>query len=144
MYRSIVVGTDGSETAAEAVRKAADLAKATGGTVHVVSAYEPSAVKLAGGGGAEGSEFGVSPRSEVDALLEQAAGIIRAQGASAECYARRGDPAEVIIDVAEEQNADAIVVGNKGMQSARRFLLGSVPDKIAHHAPCSVLIVKTT
>jgi nucleotide-binding universal stress UspA family protein len=144
MYRSIVVGTDGSDTAAEAVRQAADLAQATGGTVHVVSAYEPAGVKLAGGGGAEGAQFGVGPRSEVDALLEQAAGIIRSLGANAECYARRGDPAEVIIEVAEEQNADAIIVGNKGMQSARRFLLGSVPDKIAHHAPCSVLIVKTT
>jgi nucleotide-binding universal stress UspA family protein len=144
MYRSIVVGTDGSETAAEAVRAAADLAKATGCTVHVVSAYEPATVKVAGGGGAEGAEFGVGPRSEVDALLEQAAGIVHAQGAKAECYARQGDPADVIIEVAEEQNADAIIVGNKGMQSARRFLLGSVPDKIAHHAPCSVLIVKTT
>ena len=64
-------------------------------------------------------------------------------GVEAECYARRGDPAEAILDVAEEQDADLIVVGSKGMHGSRRFLLGSVPDKVSHHAPCSVLIVRT-
>ena len=59
-------------------------------------------------------------------------------------YARQGDPADAILDVAEEQEADLIVVGNKGMTGAKRFLLGSVPNKISHHAPCSVLIIRTT
>ena len=61
-----------------------------------------------------------------------------------EVYPREGDPADAILDVAEEQEADLIVVGNKGMTGARRFLLGSVPNKISHHAPCSVLIIRTT
>ena len=65
-------------------------------------------------------------------------------GVNVETYARQGDPADAILDVAEEQNADLIVVGNKGMTGAKRFLLGSVPNKISHHAPCSVLIVRTT
>ena len=59
-------------------------------------------------------------------------------------HAREGDPADAILDVAEEAKADVIVVGNKGMTGARRFLLGSVPNKISHHAPCSVYIVRTT
>ncbi len=59
-------------------------------------------------------------------------------------YAREGDPADAILNVAEEANADLIVVGNKGMTGARRFLLGSVPNKVSHHAPCSVIIVRTT
>ena len=59
-------------------------------------------------------------------------------------YAREGDPADAILDVAEERGADLIVVGNKGMTGAKRFLLGSVPNKVSHHAPCSVLIIRTT
>ena len=61
-----------------------------------------------------------------------------------ETHAREGDPADAILDVAEEQKADLIVVGNKGMTGAKRFLLGSVPNKISHHAPCSVMIIRTT
>jgi len=61
-----------------------------------------------------------------------------------ETFARQGDAADAIIDVAEEQRADLIVVGNKGMTGAKRFLLGSVPNKVSHHAPCSVLVVRTT
>src|SRR5258708_5498195 len=53
-------------------------------------------------------------------------------------------PAAAILDVAEEKGADLIVVGNKGMTGARRFLLGSVPNKVSHHAPCNVMIVRTT
>lgn len=59
-------------------------------------------------------------------------------------HARKGDPADAILDVAQEQDAALIVVGNKGMTGTRRLLLGSVPNNVAHHAPCSVLIVRTT
>jgi len=61
-----------------------------------------------------------------------------------ECFARQGDAADAILDVAEEQRVELIIVGNKGMTGATRFLLGSVPNKVSHHAPCSVLIVRTT
>ena len=64
-------------------------------------------------------------------------------GVEAATYGRQGDPADAILDVAEEQGADLIVVGNKGMTGARRFLLGSVPNRVSHHAPCSVLIIRT-
>jgi nucleotide-binding universal stress UspA family protein len=61
----------------------------------------------------------------------------------AEPHAREGDPADAILDLAEEVRSDLIVVGSKGLTDARRFLLGSVPNKVSHHAPCSVLIVYT-
>ena len=69
---------------------------------------------------------------------------LRDAGVDVETHAREGDPADAILDVAEEENADLIVVGNKGMTGAKRFLLGSVPNKVSHHAPCSVMIIRTT
>ena len=74
----------------------------------------------------------------------EAAEAVAGAGVEAETYARQGDPADAILDVAEERGADLIVVGNKGMTGAKRFLLGSVPNKVCHHAPCSVLIIRTT
>jgi nucleotide-binding universal stress UspA family protein len=86
----------------------------------------------------------VGPDVQVDAVLDKAAGAMHAQGVESEVHARKGDPANALLDVASENDADMIVVGNKGMTGTKRFLLGSVPDKISHHAPCSVLIVRTT
>ena len=68
----------------------------------------------------------------------------RGAGVEVETFPRRGDPADAILDVAEESGADLIIVGNKGMTGAKRFLLGSVPNKVSHHAPCSVMIIRTT
>jgi nucleotide-binding universal stress UspA family protein len=90
-------------------------------------------------------EWAVGPRPEVVRLLSEARQMaIDAGVAPLETFARQGDAADAIIDVAEEQAADLIVVGNKGLTGAKRFLLGSVPKKVSHHAPCSVLIVRTT
>jgi nucleotide-binding universal stress UspA family protein len=86
----------------------------------------------------------VNPREDVAETLEQASTAMREAGVDVETHAREGDPADAILDVAEEENADLIVVGNKGMTGAKRFLLGSVPNKISHHAPCSVMIIRTT
>jgi nucleotide-binding universal stress UspA family protein len=87
----------------------------------------------------------VNPRADVLALLDEAQREAEQAGVkSVETFARQGDAADAILDVAEEQRAELIVVGNKGMTGAKRFLLGSVPNKISHHAPCSVLIVRTT
>ena len=80
---------------------------------------------------------------DVTATLKEAADSIEAAGIEVSTYAREGDPADAILDVAEEQNADLVVVGNKGMTGAKRFLLGSVPNKVSHHAPCSVMIIRT-
>jgi nucleotide-binding universal stress UspA family protein len=146
VIQAIVVGTDGSETAERAVREAGDVAKCMEAKVHVVSAYEPaSGAKVAGADAdPERADWVVGPNVQVDSVLERAVGMLKAQGVEVEAHARRGDPADALLQVAEEEKADVIVVGNKGMTGAKRFLLGSVPDKISHHAPCSVLIVRTT
>jgi nucleotide-binding universal stress UspA family protein len=147
MFKSIVVGTDGSETANEAVRQATELAKAVGGTVDLVSAYEPvSGARLREEAQQvpKDMEWMVNPREDVDATLKDAAEQIGEAGVEVQTFSREGDPADAILDVAEERNADLIIVGNKGMTGAKRFLLGSVPNKVSHHAPCSVLIIRTT
>ena len=147
MFGSIVVGTDGSETATEAVKQAVDLAKAVGATVQLVSAYEPVSgqrIREERQQAPDDVQWSINPREDVDATLNDAAELAAEAGVSAERFARQGDPADAILDVAEETKADLIIVGNKGMTGARRFLLGSVPNKVSHHAPCSVLIIRTT
>jgi nucleotide-binding universal stress UspA family protein len=143
VFASIVVGTDGSETAREALRQAGTLAKTMGAGVHIVSAYEPATGVQIGGRGATGPDWPVNPDVEVTAVLEEAVGLLNTMGVEAATYARKGNAADALLDVADEKSADLIVVGSRGMKGARRFLLGSVPDKVSHHAPCSVLIVRT-
>jgi nucleotide-binding universal stress UspA family protein len=146
MYDSMVVGTDGSDTAREAVRQAAELAGRIGAKVHLVSAYEPvpeARLRDEREGAPGDVEWMINPREDVSSTLEDAAQGIRDGGVVVEVHAREGDPADAILDVAEEQGADLIVVGNKGMTGAKRFLLGSVPNKVSHHAPCSVMIIRT-
>ena len=82
-------------------------------------------------------------REAVDETLDRAASVLAAAGLEVDVYAQRGDPADAILDVAEERNADLIVVGNRGRTGAKRFLLGSVPNRISHYAPCAVLIIRT-
>ena len=147
MFGSIVVGTDGSDTAGEAVRQATELAKAVGGNVMVVSAFEPvgnQRLREERQQVPEDMQWMVNEREDVNATLKAAAEEIETAGVDVETFSRQGDPADAILDVAEEQKADLIIVGNKGMSGAKRFLLGSVPNKVSHHAPCSVMIIRTT
>jgi nucleotide-binding universal stress UspA family protein len=148
VFKRIVVGTDGSDTASLAVQHAIDLAKATGASLEVVSAFEPAASPgLSPEEQAEvpgDVQYEVGNRQEVNMVLERAAGDADKAGVNAATHAREGDPADALLDVAEETGADLLVVGNKGMTGAKRFLLGSVPNKVSHHAPCSVFIVRTT
>ena len=147
MFKSIVVGTDGSDTATQAVRQAVELASSIGAKLEVVSAYEPvaeSRVKDERRDAPEDLQWAINRREDVRATLDSVVALADENGVSANIYPRRGDPADAILDVAEEQSADLIIVGNKGMTGAKRFLLGSVPNKVSHHAPCSVLIIRTT
>jgi nucleotide-binding universal stress UspA family protein len=154
----IVVGTDGSSTAGEAVRQAIDLAKALGSSLVIVTAYvepePPDSATAYEPTLMEDSESAQMPDDvarpvgrRAGALASLEAAIALASEAGVEdvtSAARDGEAAEAIISVAEETGADLIVVGNKGMTGAKRFLLGSVPNKISHHAPCNVLVVRTT
>jgi nucleotide-binding universal stress UspA family protein len=144
MFSSIVVGTDGSDTAKLAVREAIELAAAAGAKLHIVSAYAPVAAKVQSGGGREAADWNVGPDVLVDGVLSAAQAEAAGLGVQADIRALRGDPADALIEAAEQEGADLIVVGNRGMTGAKRFLLGSVPNKVSHHAPCSVLIVRTT
>jgi nucleotide-binding universal stress UspA family protein len=148
VFRAILVGTDGSETAHAALRRAIELAVGLQARLHIVSAYEPVSEPRLRGEAAQAPrdvEWATNAHAEVVALLERARVEAASGGvAEVETFARVGDAADAIVDVAEEQRCDLIVVGNKGMTGAKRFLLGSVPNKVSHHAPCSVLIVRTT
>jgi nucleotide-binding universal stress UspA family protein len=118
-----------------------------GAKIQLVSAYEPvpeQRLKQERSQAPEDLQWAISPREDVEATLESAATLAREDGVEVEVFPRQGDPADAILDVAEEQQADLIIVGNKGMTGAKRFLLGSVPNKVSHHAPCSVLIIRTT
>lgn len=147
MFKSIVVGTDGSDTANKAVEQASDLASRLGSTVHLVSAYEPvpqGRLRDERQQVPDDMQWMINPREDVNNVLEESAKALQEAGVEVETHAREGDPADAILDVAEEQEAALIVVGNKGMTGAKRFLLGSVPNKVSHHAPCSVMIIRTT
>src|SRR5690349_7276721 len=125
MYGTIVVGTDGSDTAKEAVTQATKLAKAVGARILLVSAYEPvpeSRLRQERDEIPEDVSWMVNPREDVQAVLDGEADRVKQDGiADVETFAREGDPADAILDVSEEQRADLIVVGNKGMTGARRF-----------------------
>lgn len=147
MFKRIVVGTDGSETAAEAVRQAVGLAKLTGATLSLVSAYAPVSgrrVKAEQSEAPADVQYEIGPREDVNFVLDAAAAEAKKEGIEVQTHPVEGDPADAILNVAEETKADLIVVGNKGMTGARRYLLGSVPNNVSHHAPCSVIIVRTT
>jgi nucleotide-binding universal stress UspA family protein len=147
VFTRIVVGTDGSETAGEAVRQAIDLAKLAGARLSIVSAYAPVSKRRLQSeqeGAPADVQYEIGPREDVNLVLDAAAASAKKEALEVQTHPVEGEPAEAILNVAEEIEADLIVVGNKGMTGARRFLLGSVPNNVSHHAPCSVIIVRTT
>lgn len=137
---AIVVGTDGSPGAEAAVQKVIELTRGSGATVHIVCAYPvPSALE----------RLGVTAKQDPTDLRGVAYDVLARDerrfneaGFAVEMHALEGDPAHAIIDVAAEISADLIVVGARGTTAVRRFLLGSVSSKLAHHAPTSLLIVR--
>jgi nucleotide-binding universal stress UspA family protein len=147
VFNRIVVGTDGSDTASQAVGQAIQLAKLTGASLNIVSAFAPVSSRRVQGeqqGAPEDIQYELGPREDVNIVLDAAASQAKQEGIEVQTHAVEGDPADGILNVAEETKADLIIVGNKGMTGARRFLLGSVPNKVSHHAPCSVMIAQTT
>ena len=145
MFRAIVVGTDGSTTANEAVRRARALAEAFAADLHVVNAYKPPALVMAstaepGLGPSAIIEWEAAASEDSRRLLDGVADELIGVGASVTTHAVAAHPAAAILSVAQTVGADLIVVGNRGMQGTRR-VLGSVPNHISHHAPCDVLVV---
>lgn len=145
MYDKIVLGTDGSERSRRALDHAIALATATGAELHLVQGLG-SPVVMAGTEGAIAAATITDEDTvgEVAAHLEEFVAPMRAQGLDVHVHVRPQAGARAVCSLAEEIDADLIVVGNRGMSSASRFILGSVPNSISHHAPCSVLIVDTS
>jgi len=151
MYKTIVVGVDGSETSRAAMLKAADLAKLTGARVHVVTASAKgyiaslAAIEPMAAGVLEALRTAESQvESAAEAMLAHAAEEVGSRGVEVETHIVDSPPADAIVDVAQSVGADLIIVGNKGMRGSKRYVLGSVPNSVAHHAPCDVTIVSTT
>jgi nucleotide-binding universal stress UspA family protein len=136
----IVVGVDGSATADEAARTAARLAEALGATLHVVTAYgrDDSEVITVGS-----DEFRSSSRDDALTTARRVAADIAPPGLEVVAEAVDGSPSDALIATARRLDATMIVVGNRRMQGIGR-MLGSVPNSVAHNAPCDVYIVKTT
>jgi nucleotide-binding universal stress UspA family protein len=141
MYTSIVVGIDGSPTAEMALDRAIELARTSGGRLHVVSAYEPAQARVTGGA-PSGEEYLAPPNFKVEGVLQRALDRVGTKDVQVEQHASKDAPADALIAVAEETGADLIVIGSVGMQGPKR-IFGSVPNSVSHRSPCDVLIVHT-
>ncbi len=146
MFSTIVVGTDGSDTADSAVATAIELARRAGAEVHLVHVVKASPsgapVTQVGSSIAVLGDTGATRQVQeaAQAVVEKAAAT--ADGVKVQMHFAAGSPADALTELATNVDADLIVVGSKGMQGTRR-LLGSIPNSVAHGAPCAVLIAKT-
>ena len=143
MLNTIAVGTDGSDTASGAVAAAIDLAAQSSARLVVITSYQRPGETVVQEDPETPQElrWAATAGGDADTIVTQAADRASSRGVKVTKVARAGNPAEVLCTVAAEQHADVLIVGNKGMH---RRVLGSVPNSVAHKAPCSVLIVKTT
>ena len=135
MVRKVLVGTDTSASADLAVGAAADLARACAAplvVLYVKPELDPREVFAPAG-----SASPADPASYLDEIEHRFGDL--------EVATRQvpGDPATTICEVAEDEGADVIVVGNRGLHGRRRWLIGSVPQVVLQHAPCSVMVVDT-
>lgn len=139
---TIVVGTDGSQTARRAVALAADLARRLGATLHVVHGYHAPAVLEGAGQGVAGAVTATSAmwRQMGEAVVDEALADAALEGVRVTGHSLPGGAWQAVVAVADQVDADLVVVGNRGMRGSGE----SVPDAVAAHAPCHVLIAKTT
>ena len=143
MLSTIAVGTDGSATASVAVKAAAEMARRFGAKLVLLSASQPSHDDHSVDPRtiSEELEWAFSRDARVRELLYRTKEDLREQNVDCTTMSDEGDPAEVLIRLAEECGADLLVIGNKGMH---RRVLGSVPNTVTHKASCSVYVVKTS
>ena len=140
MISTIAVGTDGSESAETAVNVAAEMARRFDAKLVLVSAYgDPT--PGSSGGRVDESEFAWNPAAQLREILARTERTLRDDGIDCVTRTGKGNPAKALVKIAEDSNADLLVIGNKGMH---RRVLGSVPNSVTHKAGCSVLVVKTT
>ena len=141
---TIVVGTDGSKTAENAVMTAGEVAEKFHSEVHVVTASRaPSAAEVDQIRSHLPDEFRLSydPYNNSDFVLDSAAQLLAEHDVDVQRHSLTGDAASAILDLADDVDADLIVVGSRGHGRTLRFLRGSVSTKVMHHADRDVLIV---
>lgn len=147
-YTNIVVGTDGSPTAERGLRQAAALAAGEDARLIVVSAYQPTGDRSTGVAAEQVPaelRFTLTDRAQTEAIAERGRAIAHEEGVTkVVVQALPGDPADVLLESAEDFAADLVVVGSRGLTSHAHFILGSVASSVAHHAPCDVLVAHTT
>jgi nucleotide-binding universal stress UspA family protein len=134
---TVAVGTDGSETASEAVEQAAEFARRFDAKLVLLSAFTDGAPRA----DPDEAQWAYSPKAQVREILSRTEARMNELGLECTTAIDEGDPAEVLVRLAEDCDADILIVGSKGMQ---RRVLGSVPNSVTHKAGCSVLVVKTT
>jgi nucleotide-binding universal stress UspA family protein len=134
---TVAVGTDGSETASEAVKQAAEFARRFDAKLFLLSAFRNGPPPP----DASEANWSYSSAAAVRELLSRTEAQMREQGIDCAIAVDEGEAADVLVRLAGECDADILVIGNKGMQ---RRILGSVPNSVTHKADCSVLVVKTT
>jgi len=150
MYQQIVVGTDGSVGANVALEHALELARLSGATLHIVTAhklttpYQLAAASEVGMAAAAVGESNEAVHEDAQRICDHAVARAEDAGVTAEAYCVPGDAADALLTVAKDTGCDLLVVGNRGMTGARRFVLGSVPNKISHNCPANLLIVDTS
>ena len=150
MYQQIVVGTDGSVGANVALDHAMELAKLSGATLHIVTAdklttpYQLAAASEVGMAAAAVGESNEAIHDDAQRICDRAVERAVGAGVTAEAHCVPGDAADALLTVAKDTGSELLVVGNRGMTGARRFVLGSVPNKLSHHCPSNLLIVDTS
>ena len=140
-FTTVVVGTDGSSGAERAVEQAGRITAGSDAALHIVTAYS-TAGQLTERLGDSARVDALDLQRVAEEVAARAAAHVRDSGVEPEIHAREGDPAEVVLQVAEEVGADLIVVGSRGLTGAQRFLLGSVSQKVSHHASTTVMVVR--
>ena len=144
MFSRILVGLDGSEYSLKALEFAVDLAKKYSSQlvlVHVVM-RQIYAINPPEAGILAGTAIVRELEAEGKAILAKGEETVKAQGLPVQARLRQGVPAEELLRAAADEKADLIVLGSRGLSQVKAFLLGSVSDKVSHHAKCPTLIVR--
>ena len=144
MFSRILVGLDGSEYSLKALEFAVDLAKKYSSQlvlIHVVM-RQIYAINPPEAGILAGTAIVRELEAEGKAILAKGEETVKAQGLPVEARLRQGVPAEELLRAAADEKADLIVLGSRGLSQVKAFLLGSVSDKVSHHAKCPTLIVR--
>lgn len=146
MFHKILLASDGSDGALKAARAAAALAKCIGAEITILHVFTmPTAfAPIVGVGGQALDAASIAQYAEEvqNAVARRTGHVLESEGVPYSTRLEIGHPAATIVRIAEEEGYDLIVLGSRGLTELKSFMLGSVSDRVSHHAHCPVLIVK--